>query len=397
MRVCKQRLDSAVVAALVAIAVAVAGCSTASEPTDASSSPSDPASTPFNATVINPPGQDDPAVQGLPTAPPAATTPPTTALSQAAANCPNPATPVRIGGSNDQIPAMVALLRAFNATCPPHPLVYAPSNSTDGMRRFSAGQYPLTITQALPTAQERQDARTRCPGGAAQAVAIDTSVQALAYNLPGVPALRLGPVTLTGILRGSLTRWNAGEIAADNPGVTLPDLPVTVVHRADAAGSTEALSRYLAGGAGDAWDYPATARTWAPPGGRAVSSSAEMAQVVKSTAAAVGYLAWPTARQAGLGAAQVAQGTSWVGPSASAAAVAVSAADREFDDDLHLWRLPYDSENPAAYPMIVLGYALTCSQGLPAEQAEATQGLLRFATSPAGQAALSAAGYLPAP
>jgi phosphate transport system substrate-binding protein len=53
-----------------------------------------------------------------------------------------------------------------------------------------------------------------------------------------------GPV-LAAIFMGRIQRWNDPEIAAINAGVTLPDLPIAVVRRADGSGTTYLFTEYL--------------------------------------------------------------------------------------------------------------------------------------------------------
>src|SRR6478672_8575512 len=54
---------------------------------------------------------------------------------------------------------------------------------------------------------------------------------AVVYNLPGVNNLKLSRKVLPAIFAGQITRWNDSKIAADNPGVNLPDLPIRTVVR----------------------------------------------------------------------------------------------------------------------------------------------------------------------
>jgi phosphate transport system substrate-binding protein len=59
----------------------------------------------------------------------------------------------------------------------------------------------------------------------------------IAYNLPGaVAGLRLPRNAYPEIFLGKVTRWNDPRIAAANPKIKLPDLPITVV-RSDASGT----------------------------------------------------------------------------------------------------------------------------------------------------------------
>ncbi len=66
-------------------------------------------------------------------------------------------------------------------------------------------------------------------------------------NVPGLKPgeLRLDGPTLADIYLGKVAKWNDPEITGLNPGVTLPDTAITVVHRADASGTTWIFTNYL--------------------------------------------------------------------------------------------------------------------------------------------------------
>lgn len=68
---------------------------------------------------------------------------------------------------------------------------------------------------------------------------------AVVYNLPGVTNLRLSREALGGLFTGQITRWNDSRIAAANPGLNLPDLPVRPVVRADGSGTTFIFTNHL--------------------------------------------------------------------------------------------------------------------------------------------------------
>ena len=67
----------------------------------------------------------------------------------------------------------------------------------------------------------------------------------MSYNLPGVDKLQLSPATISAIFQLEITKWNDPLIAADNPGVTLPDTDIVVARRADGSGTTENFSKFL--------------------------------------------------------------------------------------------------------------------------------------------------------
>lgn len=69
----------------------------------------------------------------------------------------------------------------------------------------------------------------------------------LVYNLPGIGAGKIilsGPV-VADIYLGKITKWNDPALAKLNPGLKLPDLAVTVVHRSDGSGTTFTFADYL--------------------------------------------------------------------------------------------------------------------------------------------------------
>lgn len=67
-----------------------------------------------------------------------------------------------------------------------------------------------------------------------------------AYNLPAVKEeLKFTPQVLAGIYLGEITSWNDKAIAAANPGVSLPNMPIVVVHRSDGSGTTFVFTDYL--------------------------------------------------------------------------------------------------------------------------------------------------------
>ena len=53
------------------------------------------------------------------------------------------------------------------------------------------------------------------------------------------------PDIIAGLFLGKITKWNDAAIAAQNPGVNLPDTDVSVVHRSDGSGTTSIFTTYL--------------------------------------------------------------------------------------------------------------------------------------------------------
>lgn len=121
----------------------------------------------------------------------------------------------------------------------------------------------------------------------------------MAYNLPGVNNLRLPRAVYPEIFTGRITNWNDPRIAQANPGVSLPNLPIRPVVRADSSGTTfiftnnlSAVNPYFRGRIG-----VGTAPRWtgiSPLTGR---GNAGVAAQVQRTRGAVGYVEFSYARQ----------------------------------------------------------------------------------------------------
>lgn len=68
----------------------------------------------------------------------------------------------------------------------------------------------------------------------------------LTYNLPGVTQpLKLSGTTIADIYLGNIKKWNDQRLAADNPGVALPDADILPVYRADSSGTSAVFTDFL--------------------------------------------------------------------------------------------------------------------------------------------------------
>jgi len=112
-------------------------------------------------------------------------------------------------------------------------------------------------------------------------------------NLPKLrPAqLKLTGEVLAGIYLGQITQWDAPELRALNPDVSLPALPIRVVVRSDGSGTTWNFAAYLAR-VSPAWKarYGVAAKYDWPKDFMAVKGSGEVSKAVRATAGAIGYI-----------------------------------------------------------------------------------------------------------
>jgi phosphate ABC transporter phosphate-binding protein len=130
---------------------------------------------------------------------------------------------------------------------------YEPNGSQSGLALFAQGMADWAASE-FPYGT----AGTAPPGGRGYTNVPDTAGGvALMYNLSingqRVTNLRLSGATIAGIFTGTVTTWNDPEIAADNPGLTMPATPITPVVRTDQSGETAAFTRWLAATQSSAW------------------------------------------------------------------------------------------------------------------------------------------------
>ena len=85
-------------------------------------------------------------------------------------------------------------------------------------------------------------------------IALAISAQQINYNVPGLKApLKLDGTVLAGIYTGKITNWDDSAIKALNPGVSLPNLAIVPLHRADSSGDTFLFTSYMNAQDPSAW------------------------------------------------------------------------------------------------------------------------------------------------
>src|SRR5215217_1079376 len=110
------------------------------------------------------------------------------------------------------------------------------------------------------------------------------------YNLPGNPAVKLDGKAIADIFLGKTKKWNDPKIAASNPGLSLPDKEIVVVHRSDGSGTTFIFTDYLSKVSAE-WKQKAgnnTSVNW--PAGIGGKGNEGVSGQVKQTPGAIGYV-----------------------------------------------------------------------------------------------------------
>jgi phosphate transport system substrate-binding protein len=186
---------------------------------------------------------------------------------------------------------------------------------------FGASDVPMSATELAAA------------GGADTVVQIATTLgtESLAYNLSGVSngQLKLTPDTIAGIFLGKIKNWNDPALAADNSGVSLPNQPITVVHRSDGSGTTYIFTDYLSTVSPDWKSGPGKGKSVNWIVGQGAKGNEAVATTIKQTPGAIGYVELAYVLQTGMTQASLKnKDGSFVIPSEAGA----TAAAKQFPD-----------------------------------------------------------------
>ncbi|MCP2637567.1 phosphate ABC transporter substrate-binding protein PstS [Microbacterium sp. HD4P20] len=303
------------------------------------------------------------------------------------------------GGSSAQEVAVQAWTAGFQTANPDVTITYDPSGSGAGRESFQAGAFPFAGSDRAFTVEEIEAGPFEgCVEGSG-IVELPTYISPIAviFNIEGVDTLNLDPATIAGLFAGTITNWNDPAIAALNPDVTLPDLAVTPVHRADDSGTTENFTDYLFQAAPDVWTSEPDG-VWPLSTGEAAQGTSGVVSAVAGGEGTIGYADASRATEEGLSTVAVQVGDEFVEYSPEAAAAIVDASPFEEgrgDADLAI-ELNRTSDEAGVYPIVLISYMIACQEYADAAVAPLVKGYLQYVASPEGQdEAAAAAGSAP--
>jgi phosphate transport system substrate-binding protein len=302
-------------------------------------------------------------------------------------------------GATSQEAAQEAWIANFESENSGVTLSYDPVGSGGGREQFIASGVAYAGSDAAVSEEEGEmkAAIKRCGPGELIEVPAYVSPIAIIYNLPEVEDLKLSPETLAKVFNQEITTWNDKAIAADNPGVDLPDTRISPVNRSDESGTTENFTEYLSEVVPSVWTHEVSG-DWPVKGGEAASGTSGVVEAVTAGEGAIGYA---DASQAGENEiAQIEVGKEFASPTPEAAAAILeeSPEDKELKGGQYMFPFALDRKTEAAgtYPIVLVSYLLACTEYKSAGEAALVKGFLSYAISPEGQgAAAENAGSAP--
>jgi phosphate transport system substrate-binding protein len=305
-----------------------------------------------------------------------------------------PEVAIKGAGSTFVAPLVAKWIEEYRRDHPNVAVTYDAVGSGEGVKRFLAGTVDFGASDAALNDKELAQVD---PQRGAIMIPMAAGMVVLAYNIPGVPAgLRLARDVYPDLFAGRIHTWNDPRIAATNPGLQLPDLNIVPVVRRDGSGTTFIITNHL--GAVDPWwakQGPGVGKLVGWPGAMTAVGNEGVAQRVKITAGAIGYVGYEFAQRLGLpmAALQNKAGT-LVAPSAAAGQLALASVGEQVPADLRLF-VP-DPGGAGAYPIVGYTWVLLDERYAEPAKAQALKDALGSGLGK-GQSFAVALGYVPLP
>ena len=213
----------------------------------------------------------------------------------------------------------------------------------------------------------------------------------VSYNVAGVDKLQLSAPVIAKIFQREITKWNDKAIAAENPGAKLPDAAIVVAHRADGSGTTQNFTEYLNGAAKGVWKLKSGSTVEWPSDTQAGQGNSGVAQIVKSTPGAIGYVDLSDAKASGLKYASIKnKAGKYVEPTPAGASAAGDGI--EVKDNLVFSAL--DAKGDKAYPITAQTWVIVYTKQTDKAKGEALKAYLTFLVKE-GQGLLADIDYAP--
>jgi phosphate transport system substrate-binding protein len=213
------------------------------------------------------------------------------------------------------------------------------------------------------------------------------------FNVPGVTDLKISGEVLADIYLNKITNWNDSRIAKDNPGVSLPDKKIIVVHRSDGSGTSFIFTDYLSKVSNDWKSGPGSGSSPNWPTGVGGKGNEGVAGLVRQMAGSIGYVELLYALQNKITFGQVKNASgNWVRASIEGVTAAAATATIPADYRVSITNAP----GANSYPIASFTYLLIPVKSQDAAKRKVLIDLLSWIVK-SGEPEASALSYAPLP
>jgi len=294
-------------------------------------------------------------------------------------------------GSTFDAPFFAVAFAKYQQQHPGVTIGYSAVGSSAGIAAISAQQVDFGAADVPMTATEQ----TAAKGGPITQVPVDLGGEGIAYNLnlPAGARLHLTGPVLAAIFLGQITHWNDPALTALNPGLSLPNAVINVVHRSDGSGTTYIFSNYLSS-VSPAWAAKVgTGKTLNWPVGEGDEGNGGVTTAVDRTPFSIGYIEEAYSQGLLLPFAAIRnQAGNYVTPSEQTVAADAAQKPAITPTDFSIVNQP----GPSSYPISGYSWALVYTHQQNQATGQALVTMLDWLTHD-GQAHAAANGYVPLP
>ncbi len=305
-------------------------------------------------------------------------------------------------GASSQQTAVEAWIEGFRSQAPNATVAYNPSGSGAGVSTFLTGSTVWAGSDKALSAEEIEQSKSVCASGTAFDVPVYVSPIAVAFNLDGISTagkhVNMDAATIAKVFNGEITRWNDPAITEQNPGLDLPNLTLTVVHRSDKSGTTLNFVSYLKDVAPSAWPHDLS-ENWPNEVGQGAKGTSGVVSTIKQANGTIGYADFSQVGDLGTIAVKVGDDYTPISADAASKVIADSPVDTSVDGDNRIViDINHKTAATGAYPIVLVSYDIVCPAYKESNDATFAKAWLTYVTSAEGQkAAQDAAGTAPLP
>lgn len=260
--------------------------------------------------------------------------------------------------------------------------------SGGGIKQFTAGTVDFGASDAAMSDKEIEAVK-----GGALLLPMTAGSIVLSYNLPDVKELKLSRDAYAGIFLGKISKWNDPAITASNPGITLPDSPINVVHRADGSGTTFNFTGHLSAISADWKNGPGSGKSVNWPVGVGGKGNDGVTALIKQTPGSIGYIEYGYAMNSGLPMAALEnKAGKYVPATLESAAEALAAV--ELPENLRAFIT--DPAGDGSYPIVTFTWILAHPSYSDAAKGNTIKDMINYGLTE-GQKSSKTLGYVPLP
>ncbi len=293
-------------------------------------------------------------------------------------------------GSTFQLPFQQAAIQQFKSVQPNMTVNYGGGGSGKGRSDLAAGVVQFAGSDSpIPS-----DEVANFKGKTVLYFPVFLGPITVSYNLSGVSGgLKLSPKVVAEIFQAKITKWNDSAITSLNPGVKLPSTPISLAVRSDSSGTTANFSLFLMTAEPSVWKLGSSSTINWPSSAHAGNGNGGVAQIIKSTPGAIGYVDYADAKASGLTFASVQNKSgNYIAPSPASASAAGSDVTVAPDLTFHaVW-----SGVPNAYPITYQSWDLVYQKQSSSNVTKMLKAYIGYLLGP-GQKLLTPLGYATLP